>query len=93
MFDIRIHFAFLAVTCALSLSMLGCGSGRQQTSQGQQTAVVYDKEKVVCKREHSTGSNIPVMRCYRRAEANQRRANDQAQIEALQQRSAVEPNP
>jgi hypothetical protein len=85
----RLRFSFLAVTCALSLSMLGCGAS-QQSSKGDDTVVLYDKEKLVCKREHSTGSNIPVTRCYRRNEVNQRRDANQGQVEALRLQSRIE---
>lgn len=92
MFDVRLRLSFLAVSFVLSLSMIGCGSS-QKASKGPEPVVLYDKEKLVCKREHSTGSHIPVTRCYRRAEAGQRRAQDQAQVEALQHQSAIEWNP
>jgi hypothetical protein len=92
MFDVRPRFSLLAA-CALALSlsgiMLGCGGSRQQSSSDQQTAVLYNKDKVVCKRDNPTGSHIPRTRCYRRQEAQNRRENDQSQIEAIKLGGAI----
>jgi hypothetical protein len=91
MFDVRLRLSLLAAACALSWTMLGCASSRQQSSNDQQTAVLYNKDKVVCKRDNPTGSHIPVTRCYRRKEAQQRRDNDQRQIEAIKLGGAITP--
>ena len=92
MFDFRLRFSLLAA-CALALSlsatMLGCGSSRQQSSSDQQTAVLYNKDKVVCKRDNPTGSHIPRTRCYRRKDVQQRRDQDQRQLEDMKLGSAI----
>jgi hypothetical protein len=86
MFDVRLRFSLLAA-CALTLSlagtMFGCGGSRQQSSSDQQTAVLYNKDKVVCTRDNPTGSHIPRTRCYRRQDTRNRRENDQKQVEAI----------
>ena len=92
MFDVRPRFSLLAA-CALALSltgtMLGCGGSRQQSSSDQQSAVLYNKDKVVCTRDNPTGSHIPRTRCYRRQDAQNRRDNDQSQIEAIKLGGAI----
>jgi hypothetical protein len=93
MFDVRIRFSLLVAACALSWTVAGCGSSRQQSSSDQQTAVLYNKDKVVCTRDNPTGSNIPRTRCYRRQDAQTRRNNDQTQIEAIKLGGAIAPNP
>lgn len=92
MFDVRLRFSLLAAACALSWTMLGCGS-RQQSSSDQQTAVLYNKDKLVCKRDYPTGSHIPVTRCYQRKQAQQRRENDQGQMDAIKLGGAIDSNP
>lgn len=93
MFDVRLRFSLLAAACALSWTMLGCASSQQKSSSDQQTAVLYNKDKVVCKRDNPTGSHIPRTRCYRRQDAQNRRDNDQAQIEAIKLGGAIDPIP
>ena len=92
MFDVRLRFSLLAA-CALTLSLsgtlLGCGGSRQQSSSDQQTAVLYNKDKVVCTRDNPTGSHIPRTRCYRRQDTQNRRTNDQSQIEAIKLGGAI----
>lgn len=96
MFNVRPRFSLLAA-CALALSltgtMLGCGGSRQQSSSDQQTAVLYNKDKVVCKRDNPTGSHIPRTRCYRRQDAQNRRDNDQSQVEAIKLGGAIATDP
>lgn len=90
MFDVRLRFSLLIAACAISWSMLGCGGSRQQqSSSSDQQAVLYNKDKVVCKRDYPTGSHIPVTRCYRRKDAQNRRDNDQSQIEAIKLGGAI----
>lgn len=88
MLDVRLRLSFLVAACALSWTTFGCGSS-QQSSSGKQTAVVYDKDKVVCKRDNPTGSHIPVTRCYRRSDVNNRRDQDHRQIESIKLNSAT----
>lgn len=92
MFDVRLRLSLLAAACALSWTMLGCASN-QQSSSKEPTAVLYNKEKVVCKRDYPTGSNIARTRCYRRSDAAARRASDQAQIETIKLGGAVVTKP
>lgn len=97
MFDLRPRRSLLATACALLLplswTMLGCGSSRQQSSSSQQTAVLYNKDKVVCKRDNPTGSHIPRTRCYRKQDARNRQDRDQAQVEAIKLGGAMDVTP
>lgn len=90
MLPVRLRFSLLAAVCALSWTMIGCAS-RQKSSSDQQTSVLYDKEKVVCKRDYPTGSHIPVTRCYPRKGADQRRERDQSQVDTMKLTGAVSP--
>lgn len=93
MFDVRLRFSLLVTACALSWTLLGCATSRQQSSSDKQTAVLYDKDKVVCKRDYPTGSHIPVTRCYQRRQSQQRRDADQAQIDAIKLGGAMDVSP
>jgi hypothetical protein len=93
MFDVRLRFSLLAAACALSWTMFGCATSSKQSSSDQQTAVLYDKDKVVCTRDYPTGSHIPRTRCYRRNQAQQRRDADQAQIDAIKLGGAMDVTP
>lgn len=79
---------FMAGACALALPLAGCGSS-QQKAKGEQKPVVYNKEKLICKRTTPTGSHIPRMQCHRRVEVEQRRDGDQAKIRDLQHGSSI----
>jgi hypothetical protein len=92
MFVVRLRVSLLAVVCALSWTMIGCGASRQKSKSDQQTSVLYDKEKMVCKRDYPTGSHIPVTRCYPRKGADQRRDRDQSTMDNMKLTGAVNPN-
>jgi hypothetical protein len=90
MFAIRHRLALFAAACAL-VSTLGCASSQQQ--KGDTSAVLYNKDKMVCERDFPTGSHIPRTRCYRRQQADQRRASDQANVDAMKLGGAIDPTP
>jgi hypothetical protein len=90
MLDVRLRFMLLVAACALSWTTFGCGS-RQQASDGKRTSVLYDKDKLVCRRDNPTGSHIPVTRCYRRSDAQKRRDEDHRQVEAIKLHGATTP--
>lgn len=90
MFFVRLRFSLVAA-CALLSTLAGCASSSQQKSD-EPSAVLYNKDKMVCERESPTGSHIPRTRCFRRREADQRRASDQSQIDAIKLGGAVNPN-
>lgn len=91
MFAIRHRFSLFAAACALA-STVGCASSQKQKS-GEPSAVLYNKDKMVCERDFPTGSHIPRTRCYRRQQADQRRASDQANVDAIKLGGAVDPTP
>lgn len=90
MFAIRHRFSLFAAACALAL-ITGCASSQQKN--GEPSAVLYNKDQMVCERESPTGSHIPRTRCYKRQQADQRRTRDQAQIDDIKLGSAVNPSP
>jgi hypothetical protein len=91
MFDIRLRLSLFVAACALLSPIAGCASS-QQKKDGEPSAVLYNKNKMVCERESPTGSHIPRTRCFRRQEADQRRASDQSQIDAIKLGGAVNPS-
>jgi hypothetical protein len=48
---------------------------------------------MVCKRDYPTGSHIPVTRCYPRKGADQRRGQDQNQMDNMKLTGAIETRP
>lgn len=90
MFDIRIRFSLFVAACALLSTIAGCASS-QQKKEGEPSAVLYNKNKMVCERESPTGSHIPRTRCFRRQEADQRRAHDQLTVDSIKLGGAVNP--
>ncbi|ACY19204.1 hypothetical protein Hoch_6740 [Haliangium ochraceum DSM 14365] len=78
-----------AGSLALVIGSMGCGA-RQSQDEGK--TVVYNKEKMNCKREYPTGSHLPVMRCVDRQAEKDRRDADQNSVRDLQNRSAINPN-
>ena len=91
MFELRLRFSLFAAACALLSVTAGCASSKQQKN-GEPSAVLYNKNKMVCERESPTGSHIPRTRCFRRQETDQRRASDQSQVDAIKLNSAVNPS-
>lgn len=91
MFLVRLRFSLVAA-CVMLSTIAGCASSSQQQKGDEPSAVLYNKDKMVCERESPTGSHIPRTRCFRRREADQRRANDQSQVDAIKLGGAVNPN-
>jgi hypothetical protein len=92
MLKIRLRFSLVVAACALAWTVVGCAASQQQSS-GQETAVLYNKEKLVCKRDYPTGSHIPRTRCYKRQQVQQRRDQDQAQMESIKLGGAMDVSP
>lgn len=90
MFAIRHRFSLFAAACALAL-ITGCASSQQKN--GEPSAVLYNKDKMVCERESPTGSHIPRTRCFKRQQADQRRASDQAKMDDIKLGGAVVSQP
>lgn len=91
MFEIRLRFSLFAAACALLSTIAGCASSQQQKN-GEPSAVLYNKNKMVCERESPTGSHIPRTRCFRRQETDQRRAQDQSTVDAIKLGSSIQPS-